>query len=213
MHKIAVFDVETRSANPDVLEVFKPEFTAPGNLKDPEKIRVAIAEKEREWRESAALSALTGEIVVIGWLCGGETKFITGMDSEKALLEDFWHLVKDHIRSGGRIVGFNCHSFDWPYAIRRSFAHRVHVPMDVRQGRYFSDALVDIMDSWTCGSRDPRDRISLDNLSKFLGVGKKNGEGKEFGHLWETDREKALAYLANDLQLTKACYEAIHEVA
>jgi hypothetical protein len=56
------------------------------------------------------------------------------------------------------------------------------------------------MDVWNLG--DYKGRISLDTLSKFLGVGEKNGKGAEFAGLWATDRQKAMKYLMNDLELT-----------
>jgi len=59
------FDIETGAA-PDA-EKFKPEFEAPGNIKDPVKIAAAIQDKENEWRDRLALSAITGQVLFCGF--------------------------------------------------------------------------------------------------------------------------------------------------
>ena len=43
---------------------------------------------------------------------------------------------------------------------------------------------------------------SLDSIAKHLGVGAKNGDGKAFAELWQTNRQQAEAYLRNDIELT-----------
>ena len=42
----------------------------------------------------------------------------------------------------------------------------------------------------------------MDSIAKHLGLGGKNGDGKAFADLWRTDRDKAVAYLRNDVELT-----------
>jgi hypothetical protein len=60
--------------------------------------------------------------------------------------------------------------------------------------------MVDLRDGWQLGDRQARG--SLDSIAKHLGLGGKNGDGKAFAELWRSDREKAAAYLRNDLELT-----------
>lgn len=206
--KPVFFDLETGPLDPESLAKFKPQFEAAKNLKDPEKVKASIEEKEREWRESAALSALTGKILVVGWLY--EDSFCPIIADEREILVELWNRARQVIEAGGTIVGFCSTSFDWPFAERRSFHHQVPVPRSVRAGRYLSDSLIDLAERWACGSRDPRDRISLDNLSKHLGTGQKSGDGADFAQLWVTDRPKALEYLKNDLVLTQKAYERLY---
>ena len=54
---------------------------------------------------------------------------------------------------------------------------------------------------WQFGDRQAAG--SLDTISKHLGVGAKTGNGKDFAKLWIEDREKAIAYLRNDLELCR----------
>ena len=59
------FDIETgpdgQSASAQM-----PEFSAPSNWKDPEKIAAKIADQEETWWEKLALNPLTGETPAIG---------------------------------------------------------------------------------------------------------------------------------------------------
>jgi predicted PolB exonuclease-like 3'-5' exonuclease len=202
---VNVFDVETSPATPEVLERVKPSFKAARNLKDPDKIAAAIAEKETDWREGAALDATTATVLCVGVLDGPSTMIIDG--PEREILRMFWQWTQERITAGEHVVGFNIYGFDLPMLIRRSWILGVNIPRAIRKGRYWNDNLIDVMDVWTCGNRDQR--ISLDNLSKALGIGEKNGNGKDFAALWERDRLEAVAYLKQDLNLTRKVAERV----
>lgn len=98
------------------------------------------------------------------------------------------------------MVGFNICSFDLPFLIRRSWKHGVPVPFGIRRGRYWGEQVIDLRELWQLGDRQARG--SLDAIARHLGVGAKNGDGKEFAALWQRDRPKAEAYLRNDLDMT-----------
>lgn len=201
-----VFDIETSPAAAEVLERVKPKFEAARNLKDPEKIAAAVAEKEATWRDMAALDATTANVLCVGIASGlASIRIIEG--EERDLLRDFWQWIQDRIGAGEQVVGFNVYGFDLPMMIRRSWILGVPVPRVLRKGRYWHDNIIDVMDVWTCGNRDQR--ISLDNLSKALGIGEKNGSGKDFATLWRTDRHQAIAYLKQDLSLTRKVAERV----
>lgn len=200
-----VFDVETSSL-PEaeilpLLPPFDPADVKCGNLGE-EKAKAKIAAAELNHRqnflERAALDATTGRVLCIGVLIEGQFSFFAN-DDEKALLEAWWTSMR---LDDGQIqyVGFFITGFDLPFLIRRSWKLGVKVPRGLRQGRYWDRSIVDLMDVWNLG--DYKGRISLDTLSKFLGVGEKNGKGAEFAGLWATDRQKAMKYLMNDLELT-----------
>ncbi len=63
-----IFDIETGPRSRAELAECVPTFEAPANWKDPEKIAAYVAQKEAEWFQSAALSALTGRVLAIGYL-------------------------------------------------------------------------------------------------------------------------------------------------
>lgn len=200
------FDIETAGLPANQLESVRPEFQAPSNYKDPKKIEGYIAEEEAEWIRRAALSALTGEVLAIGvlqdkgYVCLG----ING-ESEKEIIEAFWYIFDNNFNS---FVGFNIRRFDLPFLTRRSFKLGIPVPYTLREGRYWSMRMIDLMDQWVMG--DYKDSISLDTLAKFLGVGAKTGTGQAFAGLWLASKEAGSDYIRNDLEITRACYERMN---
>lgn len=210
MNSPIVFDVETGPLPLSEVEQFKPDFKPPANYKTNEAIARNLAEQESKWLADGALSAVTGRVLCVGILAGERTTFYTDSD-EASILTSTWIEIKDAIRSGCEVVGFCCKTFDLPFLVRRSWAHKLSIPPDVIQGRFFNPGIIDVAERWACGGREPRDRISLDHLSKFLGTGAKNGEGADFARLWVEDRPKAMEYLKNDLLLTKAAYERLYQ--
>ena len=207
MSTFTYFDIETTSAPETDLQQFMPEFVANRTLKDPDKIAVDLASKRKDWLDGAALSPLTGRIVAIGYISEEDifkASFQAVGKSEKEILEEFWKLK---IESKATWVGFNIFNFDLPWLVLRSIKHGVRVPRMYLLGDKWAkwDEFFDVMNLWSMGRRE--ERISLDKLARFLGVGKKTGSGKDFASLLESDPVKAIEYLENDLKLTKACFE------
>jgi DNA polymerase elongation subunit (family B) len=199
--KCAVFDIETGPRPTAEIIDLAPDFTAPANYKDDAKIAAAIEEQKTQWLGRAALSAVTGRVLAVGWWQEGETTII-GEDDESETLRKVWTLIETAARENRTVVGFNSNRFDIPFLTRRSWALGVDVPSGLYGARGYVNQLVfmDLMDEWACGDRQAT--IRLDTLAKFLGVGAKNGNGAEFAGLWETDRPKALEYLHNDILIT-----------
>lgn len=211
-----LFDIETGPLPENELAALMPPFdpaeVKTGNIKDPEKIAAKIAEAEanhkRDFIEKAALDPLTGRVLAIGLLNHNTRQFvIIGHDDEARTLADFWNVCRTEIVKGTRFAGFNIFQFDLPFLLRRSWKHRVPVPLGLRRGRYWSDELSDLREIWQLGDRQARG--SLDSIAKHLGVGEKDGDGKDFARLWIEDRAKAVAYLRNDLELTSKIAEAL----
>jgi len=211
-----IFDVETgplaESELVAMMPAFDPAEVKCGNLKDPAKIAEKLAEAEanhrRDFFDKAALDPLTGRVVAIGMLDIETDKFfIIGHDDEARTLTEFWAATRGEMGRNNPLIGFNIHSFDLPFLIRRSWKHRVTVPFGIRRGRYWSDQVCDLRDCWQLGDRQARG--SLDTIARHLGVGAKNGDGKAFAELWQSDRPKAEAYLRNDIELTAKVADAL----
>jgi DNA polymerase elongation subunit (family B) len=127
------FDIET-TANPEACALMA-EPKAPGNLKDPDKIRLAIEEKRAEQIESAALDPDYGKVLSIGWAIDNGPVLVEyvgthqGMQamgelvdfhySECDLISEFWQIFQS---CNGNCVGYNILNFDLPYLMRRSMA-------------------------------------------------------------------------------------------
>lgn len=200
--KCAVFDIETGPRPTAEIIDLAPEFKAPGNYKDAKKIAEAIEEQKEEWLGRAALSAVTGHVLAVGWFQDGETTIIGDGLHEADVLTEAWRLIEQAARDRRTVVGFNSNRFDIPFMTRRSWALGVPVPSGVYGARGYVNQLVfmDLMDEWACGDRQAT--VKLDTLAKFLGCGAKNGSGAEFAGLWESDRPKAVEYLRNDILIT-----------
>lgn len=194
---MTILDCETAALPEDQLALVKPDFQPAKNLRDPEKIKADVAEKEQAWRDRAALSPLTGQILAIGLMDSIDGKQAILEGTELQTLPLFWW----HWGKGGKFVGFNVREFDFRFAVTRSRLLDIPVPPDLFDGRYWSKSIVDLMDVFCCYSRDTAG-YSLNAICKAMGLGEKNGSGKDFARLYSEDREKALEYLKMDLLLT-----------
>jgi predicted PolB exonuclease-like 3'-5' exonuclease len=196
-----IIDIETIAQPIEAIRPLMPEFTAPANYKDPEKIAANLAEQKAKWIEGAALSAMTGRVAIIGLkeVWGNNECNIQAahdLEGEKNLIEYFWNLVGE-----GPLVGWNIKGFDLPFLIQRSWIHGLKVKEGVWNGKWLSnDYSIDLMERWSCGNS--KQMASLGAVSKACGLGEKIGTGAEFGRLWETDVMAAIDYCRQDLELT-----------
>jgi hypothetical protein len=219
---------------------FDPTMVKVGNLKDEAKIAAKIDEKRAEfekaladvtinvakgreeaWRtfvERAPLSAVTGQVLAIGYgiTCNDDTGpgFQVRIDaqsrlgnecSEADILYTFWEaFFIDANLNGSKLVGFNSAGFDLPFLVRRSWRLGVSVPAEVlHENRFWNRVFVDLMQIWACGTYG--ERIKLDRVAAFFGTPRKSGDGSQFHKLFngtDDDRTAALAYLKQDILVT-----------
>jgi predicted PolB exonuclease-like 3'-5' exonuclease len=203
-----IFDIETGPlpANELIIPPFDPSQVKLGNIKNPdliaEKIQKAEENHAADYIKNAALDALTGQVLCIGYRIEREKPGVlcSDADGEAAMLRQWWELLNFYERQP-RMIGFNIKPFDLPFLIKRSWKHRVTVPYWIRNGRYWNDLIVDLREVWQLG--DNRAHGSLGAISRHLGIGDKAGNGAVFHELWKTDREAAIAYCLRDVQLTQ----------
>jgi DNA polymerase elongation subunit (family B) len=202
-------DIETSPL--PLLEKFKPDFQAPRNLKDPDKIKAAIDEKIEEWTANAALHAVTGQILAITWaLDNGPILFSD--KPEKELLTDLTLIIKTQLQNNRPVYTWNGASFDFPFICQRAAVYRMplfRTLTDKFRGRYYwNENLVDARAVWSMYSSDYRE-TSLGKVALALGVGQKNGDGKNFSELLKSDPAKAIEYAKNDCLLLRGVVEAM----
>lgn len=214
--KTFVFDIETAPLPDDELarlqDPFNPADVKLGNVKNPElisaKLKTAAENHFSDFKERAALDAISGKVLAIGFMemDGNEISIIHGHDEEKILTE-FEAMIYGTPGNQNRWIGFNSNQFDWPFIVKRGWKYGLKIQRFFMRGRYASDYMIDLRDKWQLGDR--RASGSLDAVSKHLGLAGKTGSGKDFADLYDTDQEKALAYLQNDVQLTRDVAEKI----
>lgn len=204
-----IFDIETGPLDAAelkrMLPAFDPAGVKHGNTKDPvkkrEQIESAREEHERKFFDRAALSPLTGRVIVIGYQQPGGQSIIEELE-EREILLTFWDRYDWAVRSHVKLIGWNIHGFDLPFIVRRSWLHGVKVPATIQiRDRYWNPLFVDLMQRWALGAYSQWEK--LDSVSKFFGHEGKNGEGADFHRLWKEDRTTAMAYLENDLDMTE----------
>lgn len=200
-----IYDLECTALPEEQLLELMPELNAPSNYTNPDKIREAIAAKKKAWMEDAALSALTGTILCIGLKFEtGERKMLMG--DEAQILREFFTIISDQkeVTGGATIyLGYNNFEFDNVYICRRAWLLGVPVPRWIRNGRYWHSAFQDIRATWQLGDRTASTG-GMNGLAKALGVQQKTGSGRDFGKLWQSDRNAAIAYCLTDLDITEA---------
>jgi len=135
------------------------------------------------------------------------TYLATDKFSEKQILEEFWTLVR--MNNNYEFVGFNVYGFDLPFLVKRSWANGITPPMALLRTNkgYWVHQFIDLRMLWQMGDRQAPG--GLDVIGRFLTGKGKTGSGADFADLWVEDKDKALDYLAHDLQLTRAVHLAI----
>lgn len=207
-----VFDIE--SGGYDVSTILRLYHAETDLLSmDKEKAEKHV-KKLQKLADKPALDPLTGYVLAIGYAVDDNSpKFLLG--PEKEILTSFWSLWVDWASDGREICGFNICGFDIPYLAKRSAALGIRVPVSYiwtkPDRRWPLPFVLDVMLVFNSGAYPPR-LTSLDDLSRFLGVGTKNGQnGAAFADLLHNDntRDAALEHLANDVTLTRACAERV----
>lgn len=172
------------------------------------KSAAALAASEAEsvqfqqYRDRAALSALTGRVLAIGWQAGEKYDVfeLAKFPSEREMIAAFFDFVCERLVRDITFVGHNILKFDMPFLIRRAWALGLDVSAVLRFDilQYHPNFFIDTMKIWG-------DNIKLDTLAGFFGTTRKNGHGANFHRLYfgsEEERAQALEYLQNDVRMT-----------
>lgn len=202
------FDIETGPLpiGELVIPPFDPSQVKLGNIKNPdliaEKLQKAEENHASDYIKNAALDALSGQVLAIGYRVEHEQPAVlcADVDGEKAMLMHWWGLL-DSFERKPQLIGFNVKPFDLPFLIKRSWKHRITLPYWMRNGRYWTDLIVDLREVWQLG--DNRAHGSLAAISRHLGLGEKAGNGAHFSELYHSDRKAAIDYCLRDVELTQ----------
>lgn len=209
MNPIVYLDLETCPADPDT---FVADVSAPGNLKDPEKIAAALAEKRIEAHARTSFDVHAGRLLCAA-VAVDDDEPIVAYDAELAnpcRILDHVAAACDAAAERGRgrfsVCGHNIAGFDAPWLWRLAVKHR-HRLAGLLPYRKWGDGLIDTMQLWSI--TDPKQMVKLDTIARFLGV-----EGKEPGmngaEVWPAyqrgEHDRIRHYCAKDVEMTRAVY-------
>ena len=184
--KIA-FDIETAPSEEAQEFIAQSEIK---RLKDPEK----IAEKRKEMLEDAALSPLTGKILLIGLQYARKPIILEGHEFD--IINEFWLTVA---RLSKSLVGWNSESFDLPFIIRRSWKHGIQIPTWATTMPGRKSMCIDLMKEFECGVYGAK--RSLYDAQRFFGLPAKDSEkSRNFAAFYAEHPEEARAHCAGDVE-------------
>jgi predicted PolB exonuclease-like 3'-5' exonuclease len=196
-----VFDIETIPQDEARLLALAPEFTAPANLKDPEKIAAAVAKKRADYLADAALNWKTAEVVLVG-MSDGE-QFTPFVGAEKEIIEATLSLFASALADGVVVGGHNVKGFDLPMLVNRARVLGVRVPANLLQfwkGRpQWHDNIFDTLEILSFGKSFEGNGV--EDVARVFGLPPKLGHGGDFPLLWRTDCEAAVAYNRRDVEI------------
>lgn len=141
-----VVDVETVGL-PDAAQYLEP-IQPDKRLKDAEKIKADIAEKEQARLERLSLDWNVGRIAALGWWTEREDitiRLCPDEDEERLALVDFWDASKHKT-----IVGYNAKAFDLRFMVQRSRYLSVPYPI-LDFGKYSKKGVTDLYLDLTFG--------------------------------------------------------------
>jgi DNA polymerase elongation subunit (family B) len=173
-------------------------------LRDHALLDAQMKPDESELIKKLSLSAATAKILCIGYaveppldspvnvLCG----------EEEAILREFWQLAMDC----DLFVGHNVLEFDFRFIWQRSVIHQTKPTFDLSFARYQSEPIFDTMQEW---SKWGREHISLDSLSKALGLSspKENLDGaKVYPYYRDGKLTDICEYCKRDVESVRQVY-------
>ena len=199
-----VVDIETCGL-PNAADYLEP-VQADKRLKDPEKIKADLAEKEQARIDKLALDWNVGRIAAIGWWTAGEDTTVlvnTDETQEAESLEIFWRRAKHRT-----IVGFNIKGFDLPFMVQRSRYLGIAYPT-LDFSKYSRKGIADLYLELTFGQGTYDQgamRRSLGAFCKRFGIPVSDEvKGAEIPALVAAgDWAKVRAHLTSDVDLTRA---------
>ena len=134
-------------------------------LKDNGLLDAQIKLDEPELIKKLSLSAATAKIIC---LCYAVEPSLTNsievlQGEETEIIKNFWKLAVDY----NLFVGHNILDFDLRFIYQRSVIHQIKPSRDIPFTRFRNAPIYDTMQEW---SKWGREHVSLDNLTKALGI-------------------------------------------
>ena len=205
-------DIETLPADESLRQQIEVDIAPPGNISRPERIEQWIQDErpqevEKRYR-ATALRGHAGRILCIGYVMETQQDLTEGVLSgdEADILRDFWTLAKEV----DFFVGFNVLDFDLKFIVQRSIILGVRPGIDLSFNRFRNDQVYDVMvERDMCG----RERISLDNLARAMGIQSPKGDidGSQVYDYYLAGRlDEIYEYCLRDVRATAEIYRRMN---
>ena len=105
MNNLFVLDLETRG-DKNLLPIFEENIKAPGNIKDPEKIKLALEKKKADSEKLMATDTDFSEVICVGIKeIGGNDCLYTLQDMEIFFKGNTF--IGENIENGAKIIRYN----------------------------------------------------------------------------------------------------------
>lgn len=203
--------------SPEYLAEVRQNITAPAQYKKPESIAQWIADNgdaaAAEIVAKTSFDPARGHICTIGFAIGDgavEAYHAETVADEKIIIEGFFAELPD--MGQNRFIGHYISGFDLRFILCRAVVLGVQLPPSVafpRDVKPWGDNVFDTMTAWA-----GRDRISLDNLCKALGIdGKGDFDGSMVAEAWANgEHEKISSYCRGDVERVRAIHRKFEAV-
>jgi len=191
--KIFFFDIETVPTDQ--------------SLQDNGLLDSQIKLDEAELLKKLSLSAATAKILCLGYAIDPPADYpVNVLDGEdKAIIQNFWKLAMDV----NLFVGHNILDFDLRFIWQRSIIHQIKPPRDIPFARFRNNPIFDTMQEW---SKWGREHVSLDTLSKALGIPspKENLDGSKVYPYYRTGKlAEIYEYCKRDVDTARQVYRRL----
>lgn len=213
-------DIETLpSQSAEYRAEVRDSITAPGQYKKPESIAQWIADNGDEAADEivakTSFNPAHGHICTIGFAIGDEPVETLSLGSNIDLEWDILHEFFEALPTTGlnRFIGHYISGFDLRFILNRAIVLGVQLPPSVmfpRDIKPWSDNVFDTMVAWA----GPKDRISLDNLCKALGIPGKDGfDGSMVAEAWANgEHDKISEYCRADVERVRSVFRKFQAV-
>lgn len=208
-------DIETLPSEnmPDIEEV---KAKCPGNIKKPESIQKWAEENQMEIHKKQALDSMQGRLLCIGWAFGDDPvqSLIVGMDD----VETEWNLLSyfkqelfglNFSLNDYTWIGHNIKTFDLPWIWRKCLQYRLFDLASYIPRQRYDKRIFDTLEQWAA---DFKDRVSMGDIAKFLGLeSKQDGiNGSQIFDLWQAgELQKIRTYCEQDVELVRQIHKII----
>jgi len=193
-------------------------ITAPAQYKKPESIAQWIADNgdaaADEIVAKTSFNPAHGHICTIGFAIGDgeiEAFHAQSIDEEATIITNFFDCLPE--QGLNRFIGHYISGFDLRFILNRAIVLGVQLPPSVmfpRDIKPWSDNVFDTMVAWA----GPKDRISLDDLCKALGIPGKDGfDGSMVAEAWANgEHEKIASYARDDVERVRSVFRKFQAV-